>query len=154
MRVLKHVIDGREIHRIGVETTILDAARLMTEHGISSLPVVSGERLVGIITERDLVQRALARRLDAERTPVAEIMSRGLVYASPEDTYEDALGRMKRHRVRHLLVVDGARLAGVVSMRDLLILEAADRADEVELLTAYIHAVPPDLQPLDLSELR
>jgi CBS domain-containing protein len=153
MRVLKHVIAGRQLHVIEPDAMVLAAARLMTEQKVSSLPVVSGDRLVGILTERDLVQRVMARRVDPDVTPVSEVMSRGLVFAGAEDTYDAARARMTRDRVRHLLVVEGSRLLGVVSMRDLLALDAAEKAEEIELLTAYIHTIPPDLPPLELGDV-
>jgi CBS domain-containing protein len=152
MRLLQHVIDGRRLYLVAAQRTILDAARLLTAHRISALPVLAGERLVGILTERDLVQRVIALGRDPASTMVAEIMTRDLVVAAPRETYEAALARMKHHGVRHLLVVDGAELVGVVSMRDLMVLAAADRADEIQLLTSYIYAVPPSLTPLAVPE--
>ncbi len=152
MSTLENVIAGRKLHRIEPAASTREAAQLMTARQVSALPVVDGEVLVGIITERDLVQRVLAEGRWPDSTPVAEVMSSELVVASHDESYEDALARMTRHHVRHLLVVAGDRLEGVVSMRDLLFVDAAEKAAEIELLNAYIYAVPPVLPPFEPLE--
>jgi CBS domain-containing protein len=149
MRTLEDIIAGRTLHLIGRTASAREAAEVMGARQISALPVVEGELLAGIVTERDLVHRVLARGVDPATTPVAEVMSTTLVTARPEESYEQALGRMKRNHVRHLLVVAAGRLRGLVSMRDLLVVDAVEKSEEIELLTAYIYAVPPVLPPLE-----
>jgi CBS domain-containing protein len=152
MRRLEDVVGGRTLHVIGASATAREAAELMTSRQISALPVVEADRLVGIITERDLVQRLVAANLDPVQTLVSEVMSTALLTAQPGESYEQAISRMKRNHVRHLLVVSSDRLEGVVSMRDLLVVDAAEKSEEIELLTSYIYAVPavlPPLEPLD-----
>lgn len=149
MSTLEDVIAGRRLHRIEPAASTREAARLMTLRQVSALPVVDGEVLVGIVTERDLVQRVLAEGRWPDSTPVAEVMSSDLVIAGPSDAYEDALARMTRHHVRHLLVVADGRLQGVVSMRDLLFVDATEKAAEIELLNSYIYAVPAVLPPME-----
>ncbi len=124
----------------------------MRTRQVSALPVVDGEVLVGIITERDLVQRVLADGRWPDSTPVAEVMSTELVIARSGESYADALALMARHHVRHLLVVAAGRLEGVVSMRDLLLVDAIEKAAEIELLNSYIYAVPPVLPSLGPPE--
>ena len=148
MSTLEHVIAGRTLHCIWPAATAREAAELMAAWAISALPVLHDQDLVGIITERDLVQRVLAAGFDPDLTPVAQIMSSPIVTVSPTETYATALARMARHHVRHLLVVSGDRLDGVVSMRDLLLVDAVEKSVEIELLTSYIYAVPPVLPPL------
>jgi CBS domain-containing protein len=148
MSTLGQVIAGRTLYWIEPLASARRAAEIMAERAVSSLPVIAGEELVGIVTERDLVQRLLAGGRDADATPVAQVMSSNLVTAAPDATYDEALARMARHHVRHLLVVTGDRLEGVVSLRDLLLVDALEKSVEIELLTAYIHTVPPVLPPL------
>jgi CBS domain-containing protein len=148
MKMLSDVIAGRPLHMVERAASARDAAEFMASRQVSALPVVEGARLVGIITERDLVQRLVAVGLDPATTEVARVMSSTLVMVRPGESYEQALALMKRNHVRHLLVVDGGRLQGVVSMRDLLVVDAAQKSDEIELLTSYIYAVPPMLPPL------
>jgi CBS domain-containing protein len=148
MRTLEDIIVGRTLHMIGRAASVRDAAELMASRRVSALPVVEGDLLAGIVTERDLVHRVLAVGADPATTAVAQIMTTTLVTARPGESYEQAQGRMKRNHVRHLLVVAGGRLQGLVSMRDLLVVDAAEKSEEIELLTAYIYAVPPVLPPL------
>jgi CBS domain-containing protein len=150
MRTLAHLVGRRAVAVIDVDRTVLDAARMMREQQVSSLPVVLGGEVVGIVTERDLVQRVVALELGPAETPLGSVMSRDLVCAAPSDTYEAALGRMKHRGIRHLLIVSAGSLVGIVSMRDLLIADAVEKSEEIELLTSFIHSVPPVLPPLDL----
>jgi len=151
MRELRHVVTRRPLYRISDDKTVYDAARLMTERQVSALPVVKGDILVGIVTERDLVQRVIAEDLNPATTLVTEVMTRDLVLASSTDRYAVALARMRRNHVRHLLVVEGRDLLGVVSLRDLLVVDTVEKADEIELLTSYIYAVPARLAPLEVA---
>ena len=148
MSTLEDVIAGRTLHCIAPAASAREAAQLMAVWRVSALPVVHEEDLVGIVTERDLVQRVLAAGCDPDATPVAQIMSSALVTARPGETYDEALVQMARHRVRHLLVVSRDRLIGLVSMRDLLLVDAVEKSAAIELLTSYIYAVPPVLPPL------
>ena len=149
MRMIGDVIAGRTLHVVLHTASAREAAQVMATRQASSLPVVEGKRLVGIVTERDLVHRVMAARLDPAVTLVAQVMSTRLVTAHVDDSYEKALGKMKRNHVRHLLIVEGGHLVGVVSMRDLLVVDAAEKSDEIQLLTSYIYAVPPVLPPFE-----
>ena len=149
MSTLGDVIAGRTVHLIRPAASAREAAAQMAARQVSALPVVLDDDLVGIVTERDLVQRLLAVGLDPDTTPVSQVMSSTLVTASPAEGYAEARARMARHRVRHLLVVAGDRLEGLVSMRDLLVVDAVEKSAEIELLTAYIYTVPPVLPPLE-----
>jgi CBS domain-containing protein len=148
MSTLEDVIAGRTFHCIWPAASAREAAERMAVWEVSALPVVLDADLVGVITERDLVHRLLAASYDPDTTPVSQIMSNPIVTASPRETCEEALARMTRHRVRHLLVVSGDRFDGLVSMRDLLVVDALEKSAEIELLTAYIYAVPPVLPPV------
>jgi len=101
-------------------TTIVEAATLMKQLGVSALPVVDvDEKLIGIITERDMVWKVIAERRPPD-TPVNEIMTRTLIVIRESDTVEQALQLMNRFNVRHLPVVDEAgRLKGILSLRDI-----------------------------------
>jgi CBS domain-containing protein len=152
MSTLENVIAGRTLRTIEPMATARRAAEVMRAHEVSSLPVVAAEELVGIVTERDLVQRVLAAGRDPDVTLVAHVMSIGLYTARPDEGYAEALARMARNHVRHLLVVTGERLVGVVSMRDLLLVDAVEKSAEIELLTSYIYTVPPVLPPPGTGE--
>jgi CBS domain-containing protein len=132
---------------VDIATSVVQAARIMSERQIGAVPVVEGERVAGIFTERDVMARVVAAGVNPAETPVSSVMSTSLVVADVRDTHDVCLRRMQQARVRHLLVLDGARLAGVLSLRDLLALELDEKDEEVTLLNAYVHYVPADLSP-------
>lgn len=114
----------------GVETvapsqTLRDAARLMKEGDFGSVPVVENGRLVGVVTDRDIVVRAVAQGLDPSAARIGEVTSTGPVTVEPDQELEDAIELMARHRIRRLPVVEGERLVGVLSQADVA-LEAKD----------------------------
>lgn len=109
---------SRELVTIAPGTTVAEAATVMGGHGVGSALVMDGDDLVGIFTERDIV-RALGADFDAPRHPVDGWMTRAPVTVAPTATVRLALDRMLEGGFRHLPVLDGGRLVGVVSMRDL-----------------------------------
>ena len=107
----------------GVESTtsseaLRDAARTMREGDFGSMPVVDDGRLVGVLTDRDIVVRAVAEGLDPTVARVGEVASRDPVTVGPEQDLDEAIELMSRHRVRRLPVVERGRLVGVVSQAD------------------------------------
>ena len=97
---------------------IVEAARLMASHDVGSLPVVDGENLVGIVTDRDLVLQVLAKDLDPHKTTVSSVCSEDPVAVGPEHSLDEALELMAREQVRRLPVVDEGRLVGILAQAD------------------------------------
>lgn len=113
----------RDIMTTDVKTvTLLDnmyeVAVLMKTHNIGAVPVVDGNKAIGIITDRDCVIRGLAERKSGS-TAVEEIMTKDIISVSPDTSVEDAANRMAEKQIRRLLVVDGGNLVGIVAMKDL-----------------------------------
>jgi CBS domain-containing protein len=100
--------------------SVLTALQMMAEHDIGLLVVMEGDKLVGVLSERDCARRVLLAKKSAESTPVADIMVRNVVTIDAEHTFADCLRLMHQHGIRHLPVVDHGRVIGVVSIRDLL----------------------------------
>lgn len=117
-----------ELLTIGPDATVLDAARKMTERNYGSIVVVDGEgRLTGILTERDMLKRVVAREIDASATPVSKVMTTGVKTATVEDEVADCLRQMSNGRFRHLPVVDAeGRPQGMVSQGDFVALTWPD----------------------------
>jgi CBS domain-containing protein len=100
------------------ETTVSEAAERMAREDVGPLPVVENGRLVGIVTDRDLVVRVLAEGRDPISTTVREVASEDLVTASVDDDLVTALELLAKHQVRRVPVVDGDRLVGIVAQAD------------------------------------
>lgn len=98
--------------------TAVDAARLMAAENIGSLPVLEGEDLVGIVTDRDLVLHVLAKDVDPHKVTVGSICSENPVVVKPEDSLDVALQRMAREQIRRLPVVEDRRLVGILAQAD------------------------------------
>jgi CBS domain-containing protein len=99
-------------------TPLNEVAQLMQADDVGAVPLVEGDRLVGIVTDRDIVVRAIAKDKDPRGMPAAEVSSQELVTVSPDDDLSDALELMARHQVRRLAVTEDERLVGVVSQAD------------------------------------
>ena len=104
---------------IGASASVVEAARLMREEHIGSLPVTEDERLVGMITDRDITTRVVAESAAPETTSVGDVYSRALISVQADDGLDDALRLMARHQVRRLPVVENGRLVGVVAQADI-----------------------------------
>src|SRR2546423_10080964 len=116
MRSVRAVIGGRETVTVAPLASVLEAAQLMAARRIGAVPVVEGDRLAGIFTERDVLTRVVAAGVDPAGTCVLDVMSTQLVVADVSEPYDVCLQRMQQARVRHLIVLDGGRLAGIVSL--------------------------------------
>jgi CBS domain-containing protein len=146
MKPIRPVIENREVIVVDVATSIAQAARVMSERQIGAVPVVDGDRVAGIFTERDALARVVAAGVDPAATPVSSVMTTNLVTAELTEPHDVCMRRMQQARVRHLLVLREGRLAGILSMRDLLALELDERDEAITLLNAYVHYIPADLQ--------
>jgi CBS domain-containing protein len=145
MKSIRSIVASRDTVTVDSMTSVLDAARIMTARHIGAVPVVDAERLVGIFTERDVMARIVAGARDPGATPVADVMSTELVVTEINESFDACLARMQQARVRHILVLDNGRLAGIVSLRDLMAADLDDKEEAISLLNAYVHYIPADL---------
>ena len=104
---------------IGVSASVVEAARLMREEHIGSLPITDDEELVGMITDRDITTRVVAEAADPKITSVGDASSRQLIIVEPDDDLEEAVQLMASHQVRRLPVVEDGRLVGIVAQADI-----------------------------------
>jgi CBS domain-containing protein len=100
------------------DASVVEAGRLMASEDVGSLPVVDGDRLVGVVTDRDIAVRVVAEGRDPNTTTVREIASRDPVTVEPDEDLDEALSEMARNQVRRLPVVEGDRLVGIVAQAD------------------------------------
>jgi len=147
MKPIKPLIEGQEIVVVDIATSVTEAARIMSQRQIGAVPVLEGERLAGIFTERDVLSRVVSPGIDPAATPVSEVMTTNLVTAEIGEAHDACLRRMQQAHVRHLLVLEKGRLVGILSVRDLLRLEIDERDEAINLLNAYVHYIPTDIVP-------
>jgi CBS domain-containing protein len=119
-------------------TTLHEAARAMKEHHIGDVLVRDDDRVCGIVTDRDIVVRAIAEGREPDRTTLEEVCTHELVTLSPDDAVADAVRTLREHAVRRLPVLDGDRPVGMVSLGDL----AIER--DAESVLADISSAPPN----------
>ncbi len=120
MSHLKTLIKSVEVVTLPPSATILEASKKMTEHLIGSILVVEGGSLVGIFTERDLLNRVVSPGLSPKDTLLSQVMSKNVRTVDISDSVESVFRRMEDTKCRHIPVVDGPKLVGVLTMRNIL----------------------------------
>jgi CBS domain-containing protein len=134
--VLEH--KGDDVVTVLPETSVLAAVRQMNDRRIGALLVVDRQRPVGIFTERDVLVRVIAAGLDPEATPVGEVMTRNPVVLRSDLTVAEAMMVITERRCRHLPVVDGTRLRGLISIGDLTSWVVRDQQRLIDDLHDYM----------------
>ncbi|MCS3745457.1 CBS domain-containing protein [Xanthomonas arboricola] len=127
-----------EVFAVAADAAVIEAIRLMAEKGIGAVLVMDGERLVGIVSERDYARKVVLHDRSSATTSVAEIMSTQVVTVSPSETVERCMQLMTDGRFRHLPVVENGRVQGVISIGDLVkaVIEMQQR--DIDQLQRYI----------------
>jgi CBS domain-containing protein len=120
---------------IKASASVVEAAQLMREEHIGSLPVTDDEKLVGMITDRDITTRVVAEAADPNTTSVEDVYSRDLISVEPDQDLDEALQLMARHQVRRLPVVENGRLVGIVAQADIAISESEKTGELVEAIS-------------------
>jgi CBS domain-containing protein len=127
MSTVYDLVKDRRVYSIDVDKTVLEAARFMMEHGIGALPVLRNGELVGIFSERDVMNRVVASGRMPGTTKVSEVMTANPRGVDVEESVEECLFLMKEFGFRHLPIVSGKQLKGLVSLRDLLLKTSAKK---------------------------
>ncbi len=140
MRTVRQLLEAKSpaIHAIRPEAPVLDAIRLMAEAHIGALLVMDGPRLVGILSERDYARKVVLQGRSSSDTPVSEIMTSNVLTTWSLDTSDRCMQTMTEHRIRHLPVIDGDEVVGVVSIGDLVKAVIEDQRAELDSLQRYI----------------
>ena len=141
MTTVRHVLDqkGHDVHVIHPDATVFDALRLMSERNIGALVVLEADKLVGIITERHYAREIVLKGRTSPRTLVRDIMSTKLVCARPDQSVEECMAQMTTKVVRYIPVLEHGRLAGIISIGDLVKSIIGDQKFIIEQLEHYIH---------------
>lgn len=123
---------------IAPTATVIDAVRMMAEYNIGGLPVVEGDQIVGIVTERDYARKVALQGRSSEQTLVRDIMTSQVMYVGPTQTNEQCMALMTENRLRHLPVLDEGRLVGLISIGDLVKDIISEQQFVIEQLEHYI----------------
>jgi len=134
---------GGTVFSVAPEATVLDAIHMMADRSVGALLVMQGSTLLGIISERDYTRKVILAGRSSRDTRVDEIMTAHLVTAASSQTIEEAMKLMTDSRVRHLPVMEGGRVAGVVSIGDLVKWIISAQEDVIAHLSSYIHGSYP-----------
>ncbi|RMF35512.1 MAG: CBS domain-containing protein [Chloroflexi bacterium] len=129
---------GWAVWSISPETTMYEALQLMAEKNVGALVVLDEGRLVGIFTERDYARKVALQGRSCTDTLVREVMTPRVIYVHPDQTVEDCMGVMTKHHIRHLPVLEGGKLVGLISIRDVIEALLAEREFLIEQLESYI----------------
>ena len=139
---VKHLLEqkGRNLWSIDPDATVLDAVAKMAEKDIGSLVVMDGEKLIGIITERHYSRNVVLKGKASPTTLVRDIMERNVVHVQPEQSVELCMALMTDKRVRHLPVLEGTKVIGIVSIGDLLKFVISKQEFVIEQLEHYVQS--------------
>ncbi len=129
---------GHDVWSVSPDDSVLQAIRLMAERGIGALLVMEGGALVGMMSERDYARKVVLLGKSSKDTPVRDIMSNPVVFVGPNDTVEDCMRIVTTRRIRHLPVVQGETVVGVVSIGDLVRRIISTQGETIQFLQGYI----------------
>ena len=140
MRTVRHLLESKapEVFAIGPDQPVLDAIKLMADKRIGALLVMQAGRMVGIVSERDYARKIVLQGRSSATTPVSEIMTGQVVSVRLDDTTDRCMQLVTDRRIRHLPVIDGDAVLGVVSIGDLVKAVIEDQQVEIDQLQRYI----------------
>ena len=144
MKKLREIMRAGFLFVVQRWATVREAVQVMTANNVGIVLVLDGERLVGVFSERDVVRRVVDRGLDPDHTPVGDVMTSRIVTGDPDEDYQSAMRKMDQANIRHLLVVKGAQMLSMLSIRDLIRVDMQDKGEEIRYLREYLYQVPSE----------
>ena len=123
MKIVAHILKSKAdqtVYSITPTASVFDAVKLMAEKGIGALMVMEGEKVVGIVTERDYARKIVLMARSSKETPVHDTMTSSVMYVRPDQTSDECMVLMTENRLRHLPVIDSGKLIGLISIGDLV----------------------------------
>ena len=143
MKTISDIIKAQVPCFVTKDQSVFQAAQYMAANEIGAVPVVEGDHILGIFSERDLMTRVVAKDLDAHAILVGEVMTSDVAVVDTDESYENCLKKMKQLNCRHLPMVSYDRkLIGVISLRDLLLVDNMEKEEELKMLNEYMYGTP------------
>jgi len=144
MNTVRHVLQlkGNLVWTISPDASVFEALRVMAEKDVGALVVVHNGQIVGIISERDYARKIILLGKTSRDTPVSEIMTREVVTIHPDDTLDECMEAMSRHRVRHLPVIEGDEMVGIISIGDVVRTIIHDQREKIKELEERMNIQP------------
>lgn len=140
MKPIQELLKGREspAYQVSPSTTVFVALQRLADHGVGAMLVMDGEQLVGVVSERDYTRKVALAGKNSKETTVADIMTPKPFTVTPKTGTRDCMALMSLKKIRHLPVVDGTHVLGMISMRDLMDDIIAEHEKTISQLTQYI----------------
>jgi CBS domain-containing protein len=140
MQTAKDILNGkgREVWSVAPDTSVLDALKVMAEKEVGAVLVLDGDKLLGILSERDYARRVVLAGRSSKDSPVSAVMTTHVVCVAPDRSVEECMALMTDKRLRHLPVLDHKKVVGVVSIGDLVKAAIDDREFTIAQLQSYI----------------
>ena len=140
MTTAREILDekGHDVYAVSPNDTVLDALKVLAERGVGAVLVMQDQKLVGIITERDYARKVILAGKASRDTPVREVMTSKVLYAAPNRTVDECLALMTDINARHLPVLDGETVIGVLSIGDLVRVKLREQRFLIDQLRQYI----------------
>ena len=140
MKIVKHILKekGQRFWSVGPETMVIDALKLMAEKEVGALLVLDAGKLIGIMSERDYARKVILKGKSSLDTPVREIMTAKVFFIRPAQTVEECMALMTDKHIRHLPVMEGDKVVGVISIGDLVKATIEEKDFMIKQLESYI----------------
>jgi CBS domain-containing protein len=142
MKTVRQLLQSKRFGVVSVrpDTSVFDALKLMAEKEIGAVLVLDGERLVGIVSERDYARKVVLQGKSSRDIPVSEIMTSKLICIDPDHSVEECMGLMTDKRIRHLPVLEHKKVVGIISIGDVVKEMLSEKEFVIKQLESYIHS--------------
>jgi len=139
MKKLRDIMRSGFLFMVPQDATVTEAVRMMATHNIGIVIAMDGARPAGVFSERDVVRRVVDRGLEPALTPIRDVITTDIITADADEDYQAAMRKMDQANIRHLLVVSEGRLLSMISIRDLIRVDMADKSEELRYLREYLY---------------
>jgi CBS domain-containing protein len=126
------------VYKVAPGVTVFDGLKLLSDYGVGAMLVMEGDRLVGVLSERDYTRKVALQGKNSRETAVSEIMTRDVITVGPQTRTRECMALMSQHKIRHLPVVDSGKVLGMISIRDIMDDIIVDHEQTIAQLQTYI----------------